>query len=40
MIVLVALGLLGVLLVVGTGLRQVGHGLHVGARFVAGTPVR
>jgi S-DNA-T family DNA segregation ATPase FtsK/SpoIIIE len=33
-IVLVALGLLGVLLVVGTGLRQVGHGLHVGARFV------
>src|SRR6266576_3709759 len=27
-IVLVAIGLLGVLLVVGTGLRQVGHGLH------------
>src|SRR5205085_753841 len=33
-IVLVALGLLGLLLVVGTGLRQVGHGLNVGARFV------
>jgi len=33
-IVLVAVGLLGVLLVVGTGLRQVAHGLNVGARFV------
>src|SRR5262249_55784564 len=33
-IVLLAVGLLGALLVVGTGLRQVGHGLHLGARFV------
>jgi S-DNA-T family DNA segregation ATPase FtsK/SpoIIIE len=33
-IVLVAIGLLGLLLVVGTGLRQVGHTLNVGARFV------
>ena len=33
-IVLIALGALGVLLMVGTGLRQVGHGLTLGARFV------
>jgi len=33
-IVLGALGLLGVLLFVGTGLRQVGHGLSLGARVV------
>ncbi|MDQ1467779.1 MAG: segregation ATPase FtsK/SpoIIIE, family, partial [Actinomycetota bacterium] len=33
-IVLVALGALGVLLMVGVGLRQVGHGVRIGARFV------
>jgi DNA segregation ATPase FtsK/SpoIIIE, S-DNA-T family len=33
-IVLVAIGLLGLLLLVGTGLRQVAHRLSVGARFV------
>ena len=33
-IVLVALGALGVLLMVGVGLRQVGHGVSVGARYV------
>ena len=33
-IVLIALGALGVLLMVGTGLRQVGLGLTLGARFV------
>ena len=33
-IVLVAVGALGVLLMVGLGLRQVGHGLTLGARFV------
>ncbi len=33
-IVLVALGALGVLLMVGVGLRQVGHGVNVGAHFV------
>ena len=34
-IVLVVLGLLGVLLLVGTGLRQVAHACAVGGRFVA-----
>src|SRR4029077_5505469 len=33
-IVLIAIGALGVLLMVGTGLRQVGLGLTLGARFV------
>jgi S-DNA-T family DNA segregation ATPase FtsK/SpoIIIE len=33
-IVLVALGALGVLLMVGTGIRQVGHGVSLGVRFV------
>src|SRR5436190_21985191 len=33
-IVLLAVGALGVLLMVGLGLRQVGHGLTLGARFV------
>jgi DNA segregation ATPase FtsK/SpoIIIE, S-DNA-T family len=34
-IVLVAVGALGVLLMVGTGLRQVGHAVTLGARFIA-----
>jgi S-DNA-T family DNA segregation ATPase FtsK/SpoIIIE len=33
-LVLVAVGALGVLLMVGLGLRQVGHGITLGARFV------
>jgi hypothetical protein len=34
-IVLIACGVLGLLLVVGWGLRQIGHTIAVGVRFVA-----